>query len=1017
MLAISHCRWPALWALGTLALVCSSPCEQLPLRAYGVADGLASNDVNAIRKDSRGFLWFATREGLSRFDGYEFDTYGRANGLSRDWITDFLQTRSGVYWAATPDGVFRFDPSAPASKQFTAYRAATPGGRRVFVLHEDRAGQVWCGAEDGLYRIRPASGVRGGWQLESVSMDSAAAGGGDRRVIVLFEDSRGVLWIGTFNDLYRRTPDGRFERDMHFPDTERWLAISEDRQGRLWGGRATGLWRILFDGAGGYRYLPVFVPRKTTFVWQILEAPGGTLWLATSSGLGTWVSAPDGLSGQARLYGVENGLAVPDVESLETDREGNLWLGTADGGAMRLARHGFVSYGKSDGLTGEEAAPTLFRDRAGEVRVAFHHVLKVKRGEKFISIVPAIPAKIRYLGWGWHQSALQDHTGEWWFSTGEGLVRFPNVPIQALGRTRPKSVYTRRDGLRTDEIFRIFEDSRGDVWIACIGPRGVNGLSRWNRGSNSIQSFDIPVDTVASAFAEDREGSVWIGFYTGELCRFRAGSFRCYGSGGGLAGGGIRAVHADRTGRLWIASLRGITRVEGAATGHPIFRHFGTEDGLSSNVILCLTEDRWGRLYLATARGIDRVEPDGEIAPGRVRHYTAADGLATGELRDVLVDRNGVLWCASSQGVSRFVPEPDPPRTAPPVLLRALRVRGVAYPVVDSGATVRQPLELAPNQNQLQFDFTGLVFANQETVRYQYKLEPVDRSWSTPSEQRSVNYSNISPGRYRFAVRLITAEGARSDQPAAIAFSIRADFWQQWWFRLLAALVVASLMYLLHRYRTMRVIELERVRTRIAADLHDDIGAGLSQIAVLSEVARTRLDEREPELKSVLANIGAVSRELAESMSDIVWSVNPERDHISDLLQRMRRFGSDVLSARNIDFRFRIPGAEQQLRIGTEVRREVYLIFKEGINNLLRHSGCTHAEIEVSIDGGWFELRVEDNGGGLGGNGNQQGQGLKSMSERARRLGGEIAFQPAEGGGLRLSVRVPIRSSAAPGVP
>jgi signal transduction histidine kinase len=288
-------------------------------------------------------------------------------------------------------------------------------------------------------------------------------------------------------------------------------------------------------------------------------------------------------------------------------------------------------------------------------------------------------------------------------------------------------------------------------------------------------------------------------------------------------------------------------------------------------------------------------------------------------------------------------------------------------------------------------------------------LEPADADWSSPSLERTVNYSNLAPGTYRFQARLAGVPGV--EHPAAVMeFTVLAPLWQRWWFRAMVLCTALVLLYWLHRHRTIRLLEMERLRTRIASDLHDDIGSGLSQIAVLTEVVRG--PAHAVDLDSTLGNICALSRQLADSMNDIVWSVNPDRDHLRDLLQRMRRFASDVLAGKNIEFGFHAPLAGEADRIPIDVRREVYLILKESVNNIAHHSACTRAQIAFLVGDGRLELCVEDNGHGLREPSRDGAHGLCSMSERARRIGGTIEFSHSDIGGLKVALRVPLRAAS-----
>jgi ligand-binding sensor domain-containing protein len=363
--------------------------------------------------------------------------------------------------------------------------------------------------------------------------------------------------------------------------------------------------------------------------------------------------------------------------------------------------------------------------------VALQSLIYVRRGERFFQVRPQMPNRANN-AWGWHQTVLQDHNGEWWIPSSFGLFRYPRVPVEKLSRVRPQAVYTTGDGLKTNDIFRIYEDSHGGIWVSAIGPAGINSLSRWDRARNRFESYPAHDETAATAFAEDRMGSLWIGYWDGSLVRYRGGVSTLYQASEGLAGGGIEALQIDHAGRLWIASSGGVTRVDATVEDRPRFQRFGVEQGLSSNVVFCLEEDRWGRMYLATARGLDRTNGAGEIAPGKVRHYTQADGLGRGDLRDILFDNDGVLWCASKSTISRFLPEPDAHRPPAAVYIRQVRVRGVPRPLSDLGETSIPKLLFAPGENQLQFDFSAMAFAPGKSCATSTGLIPPTAAGANP---------------------------------------------------------------------------------------------------------------------------------------------------------------------------------------------------------------------------------------------------------------------------------------------
>jgi ligand-binding sensor domain-containing protein/two-component sensor histidine kinase len=993
------------------------PSEQLPIRIYTTADGLPRNRVNQIVSDSRGFLWFGTPEGLSRFDGYSFTTYGVDQGLPGHVVNDILEDSKGVLWVAAGGGLARFNPSA-ARPRFTVY---TPGestaSRMITLLYEDHAHRLWCGTLAGLYWLEQAPDQSG--KFHFVDLKSPDGNPHDQVVTAILQARSGSLWVGVANRLDRLMPDGRTELydARHGLPNNVITQVFEDRSGHLWVSTREGLYRIV-DQPDPSRSL---IERRFStrdglgadWVDTLFESSDGKLWATTTGGLSEFVPGRDG--GRFRSYTTANGLSDGHVQAIAEDREGNLWLGTESAGAMKVARNGFTSFTIADGLA-DLRIVSIFEDQAGEVcavSTASQPTINCFDGSRFHAVRPNYGRTVTAFGWGWYQTVLQDHAGEWWIPTGQGLYRFPHAEgYRQFARQARKAVYTMRDGLASEEAFRVYEDSRGDIWTGPVTTTKT-WVSRWERSTNSFHHYGVAEGVPLgwpSAFREAPDGVLWIGYYEGRLVRYWKGRFMILSAADGLPRGlgMVHGLHRDRSGRLWVGTDGGLIRVEDPGAEHPRFLAYRAAQGLSSDAVISITEDQWGRIYVGTGRGVDRFDAPAASKPlNRIKHYTTADGLARGELSVSFQDRQGALWFGSLQGLSRLAPEPDLPRGPPPVLVKALRIRGVAYPVSELGETDLRELQLQPQQNQVQIDFIGLGFGPGESLRYQYKLEPADVDWSAPIEQRSVNYASLAPGTYRFQVRAINADGVSSPKPAGIAFTVVPPLWQRWWFRALVVFLLASVAYTMYRYRLARMLEVERVRTRIATDLHDDIGSSLSQVAILSEVVQRRIGNSDPELHEPLSRIAGVSRELVDSMSDIVWAVNPAKDKLYYLLQRMRQFAGDVLVARDIRFGFRVEDCEHDLRVETDARRQIYLIFKECIHNIVRHAYCSDVEIEIRRQRERLVLRISDNGSGFEPSAALNGHGLLSMAERAKRIGGK-ADVVTNASGTTVTLDVPL---------
>jgi ligand-binding sensor domain-containing protein/two-component sensor histidine kinase len=998
--------------------------EQLPLKTYTTADGLAQDNVNKIVRDSRGFLWLCTGEGLSRFDGYQFVTYTTDQGLSHRVVNDFLETRAGVYWVATGNGVCRFNPRA--TPLFTVFRPGTDSRLwAVESLVEDSAGVVWLGTETGLYRLDEPGGQP---RLQFVDIGTPADAEGNF-IEALLVDRQGALWVGTRGSgLYQRSPNGRVNRytSRNGLPANRIDAMLQDRSGRLWIGTPDGLCVFAQDPDPNKQIVQRYYGAEEGLVgkWisSLFQSADGHLWVGMHGGLAELVSGeslePSAPAKAAKIqpvhfrsYGTASGLSAADVETITEDYDRNLWLGTESGGAMKLVPGGFRTYTQQDGLC-SAGVDAVVQDRAGRLCAINRDCISWFDGQRFSTVPFLLPKRMRP-GWGWNQVAFQDRDGEWWVPTGRGLCRFPEVGVEELASTPPKSVYNTANGLPFDEVFRLFEDRKGDIWISTLS-RGNNGLSRWERATQKFETFSESLELgdlrsrAVAAFAEDAAGNVWIGYWGGGLARYSAGRFEVFGEVDGLPAGTIRAIYLDHGHRLWIASaLGGLGRIDDPMASRPRFADYTAAQGLSSNDTWCVTEDQFGRIYVGTGRGLDRLDPD----TGHIRHYTIADGLAKGQIRSAFTDSHGALWFAGNVGgLSRLVPGPDSPEIEPPILISGLRIAGVPYPLSQLGETRLTELDLGPDQNQLNIDFVGLSFGSGEVLRYQHRLEGADADWSPPSTDRIVNYEHLAPGHYRFMVRAVNAEGLASGTPAALAFTIPPPVWRRWWVLASAMLLIGLGIFAAHRSRVARLVEIERVRTRIATDLHDDIGANLSLIAMVSEVARGHFQREDQRLKEWFSTIAITSRDTVDAMADIVWAVNPKRDQLSDLTMRMRRFADDIFDARSIELEFEGPEPGRDLKVGADLRREVFLIFKESVNNIVRHSGASAAQVDLHVDRGWLVLQITDNGHGFDPNVAADGNGLSSMRQRASRLGG--SFEVASGNrGTTSVLRVPLRNS------
>jgi ligand-binding sensor domain-containing protein/signal transduction histidine kinase len=1008
----------SLMAVVAIALAAQSrpAAERLPLRNYRTADGLPHDRIKSILRDSRGFLWFCTVEGLARFDGDRFTRYTVDDGLPNQSVNDIIEGSPGTYWIApNGGGLSRFDADRARFTTIPLSEGFLPN--RVNAVQLDRKGRVWAGTDDGLFWIDGRS------SSPAPRREQLPAGAGSS-ILRLLTGRDGSLWIVTGRALLCRTPAGDYLAYTVTDEAGIVQAIAEDSSGRIWAGGTKGLLAFrpppMAAAARGSFTLALrhsgnegaidpapgtaIVVDSVGPVGALLSGSTGVIWIGTIAGA---LVAFDG----ARIsrYESAHGFTESRIIALAEDPDRNLWIGTYSAGAFRLARDGLVSYGRIDGLPDAFIA-AIVEDRAGRLIVATHDgAFSRFDGRRFapIRLPPALGPLVRYSGEIWQQFVLQARSGDWWLRTAAGAFHLrdargePSALVEDFGR----------GGALADRVIeRLYEDRRGHIWIA-TRPQAGSSLAEWDP-AGGLRVFDagdgLPATGHPRAFAEDRYGALWIGFSdNGGLARREGGRFQFWTKDAGVPAGEVRAVFRDRRDRLWVAAdVGGLRLITGENTDRPRFDPWTTAQGLASNNTRALADDDRGRVYVGTELGVDRIDPDTRI----VRHYTTADGLASNEVDVASTTRDGSVWFGTYSGLSRLVPDHDHADTPPPIWIYSVRVADTPVPIDALGATRLSLPPIEPRDDRVAVEFGSLEFGAHGAVRYEYRLDGVDRDWQRARDEHRVTYARLGAGRYRFQVRAVTESGVASLQPSVIDFSVRPPLWLRSWFLGLAVTAIALAAYALHRVRVARLVEIERVRLRIAVDLHDDIGASLSRIAILSEVARRQAAGAGSNLDAALARIAMTSREVVDSMTDIVWAIDPHRDSLGDLTRRMRRFASDVLASRGVDLQFVAPPDGVAQHLGHDVRRQLLLVLKESVNNIGRHAGCSQTLIELRASSDAITLVVRDNGCGFDAAASAAGHGLASMRQRVAGLGGTIEIRSNPGKGTEVAVTVPSRA-------
>ena len=1002
-----------------LAVVATTTGERLPVRTLTTADGLPRDQLECVHSDARGFLWFCTAEGLVRFDGQVAVTFGRDQGLNPARIRSVLQASGQRYFVGADGALFTYDATTDGVGTFRSI--ARDDGRwvgGVNALEESRDHSIWCATGNGLLHLFDAAN---GHHLVEVEIGLPRAVENDLIVRSVREDEAGVLWVGATSGLYARTPDGHVTRltAANGLPADDILHVAADSVGQLWIATRQGL--ALLDREAALRgdthaVRRVFttrdgLPHRNV---RVVYPDGPVLWVGTVDGIAEAALTP---TGRLRVDRTIPGFSAWDVTA---DLRGDLWVAT-EAGARRITREGFTIFTADDGLAAN-AVSSLFETRTGEVcatTLGAAPGLSCFDGRRFRRVPVGATAAIRDPGWGSSQLTLQDRRGGWWVPTGDGLLRFAPAPLSALASARPLSTYTRRAGLSSNNVFRLFEDSRSGIWVATYA-EGANGLARIDVATGTVHVFGpqdgFPTDlSFALALAEDRSGTIWIGFDDGHLLRYRR-RFEDIPLQHRRAGERpptyekVSAILVDRAGRVWIASTeQGLGRVDQPHADRPTITWYGKAQGLSSNTASAIVEDVSGDLFVGTGRGVDRFDPN----TGRFTYYTADEGVPRGDIHGALRDRHGRIWLATTGGVALFHPRPDRPRVQPTTLITAIRVAGMPRPIRADGAHRVEAFTVEPGERRIEIDFVTPSARGADGLRYQHRLEGVDGEW-TLTDARTVALAGAAPGRYRFLVRSILANGVETT-PAAVEFIVLAPVWGRGWFIGLVIVGVSALAFAFHRTRVRQAIAVERMRSQIAADLHDGVGASLSRIAILTDVVKQQAERALPGAIPALAAIGDNARAVIDDMSDAVWLIDPRLDDLQQVVARVRALASELFDGQRIACTVEGPADASRIVLTSEQRRHVYLILKESLTNALRHANARHVAVQIGVSHGTLCVEVRDDGVGMNEeNGvdvpfTRGGRGLQNLRDRAALLGGTVRIEsPADGQGTSMVLELPL---------
>lgn len=977
--------WPA-WGAGM------TTAADFIIRTWNRQEGLPPTVINGIQRAPNGYLWLATQRGLVRFDGERFKLFDAQSNpeLRTNWISFTLIEQRGSLWVATPDALLYYPNGRPGAE--AAVEIGTQLRIKAFSAGNNNI--VWA--------------LSAGNELLQL---------GEGKIVARFkipgdEPIRSLVWHKSMG-LVIAAPggsmllkDGKFTPLPHelFPRPE---LVCPSKSGGFWlaeGGKVARLTET--DGQFALTWLANAGEGPQSAITALTEDQAGRLWVGTRQGV-VHCLQPDNETSIWQEVTPKRLRSLGLVSCLYEDSEGLLWVGTT-GGYLHQIRRRLVTVWSLPLITQESTPQTVCVTRDGAVWVGTDGAGAYRYEDGTVSHFGSKEG----LSSGTVISILEDGQTNLWLGTFNGLFRLEQGKFQA----QLESV------LRSRPVPVVFEDKAGTLWI------GTEGDLIRKRG-DEVKIFPLGGGLEVRAIAEGRRDELWIGTRGAGLFHLRGGVVEKVTR---FQHPRVQAVHCDARGVLWVGTgTRGLFRIANNQVNR-----WSRADGLPSAWIHSILEDADGTLWIGSNEGIFGVAKQAllvrlhdkesplltiQVPSSEVGNWSAGSGQPS-----AAKGPDGRVWFPAGHGVLSFNPaELTRARSGWPVLIEEVLVDGVERAI--NPATME--LKIYTGMKRLEFRYTiADLDASGRQAKFRYQLEGLDEKWVDADTQRSASYPALPLGQYRFRVTSAGSGNVWSETASPLTIKIVPYFWQTAWFKALTAMLVSGLvgtaMLFIGRAKLRRKLErlemqhaMEKERQRIARDLHDDLGAGITEIMLLSELAKRENNQQAAagKMQSQLDDITQKALQVATAMDEVVWTVDPKNDSLPDLASYLCDYARKFLRAANMSCRIDLMEGLPHAIVSAQQRHNLLMAVKEALNNAVKHSGASEVWLRIL----WVTPRavlavtVEDNGRGVASipvDDSEPGNGLANMRARLRAIGGETEFVSRADAGMKVRFTLPLRA-------
>lgn len=990
---------------------------------YTINNGLSNNSVNCITQTTDGYLWIATKDGLNRFDGQFFKVFKKEatnkNSLPENYIMTLYEDSKKTLWVGTWGfGLCKFDP---IKEEFLRIDKSV-NNDFVQCITEDKKGNIWFGTTiNGLKKYDPETHQITAYNSSSANNHYIPA---TNVTSILFQDDKN-LWIAS------------------------------------WG---SGL--ILLNLADGhYRHLvnnEVKNSLVNNFIWDLSKADNNKIYVSTDSGLELLDTRNFKFYHNPNISDENKQITTTSIRQVLVDHEKRIWIGSYNYQGMFVLTPNNSNSFTFDRLLNQDDDPHslicqrirwIYEDKYFNIWIGTEDGLnKLPQTKKFVQF-KYMPTRPNSLGGRVISSIYEGSNNNLW--VGFGGQGFDKIDLKTNTIQHYKSIYGNSNSLNVSDVISLVEDKDGIIWIGTSN----GGLNRYDPFSNrfkhfthntnssfsiksnwvqqvletqdrvlligtndGLQVFDrdsekfvkfspvlndtsvkIPELISVNSLFEDKQNNIWIGTWLDGLFRYdpelkKIFHYSPLDKNNAISGNKISSIVQDQNGFIWIGTFgNGLNKLDKQA-GKIVY--YNTANGLPNDCVFGILEDSKGFIWISTMKGLAKLNPETE----KIRVYDVEDGLVNNQFNWHAYHKakDGKMYFGGISGFVSFYPDSIKKEiSTPSVVLTSFKVFDKEAQLPRSLPTTKE-ITLEYSQNFFSIDFTALDFLPTHKHQFAYMLEGIDPQWVYTETRTTAFYTDIKHGSYRFLVKATNADGIWG-KPTSLSISIYPAWWNTIWFRIFSIGLITGIIFAGYRYRVNQLLKIEKIRFSIASDLHDEIGSNLSSISVDSQSLMTSptLNESERELS---VDISKTAKATVDAMRDIIWFINPKNDVNEDIIFKMKQTAAKLLT--NFEWSFEVSSDARLDTFNLDVRRNIFLLYKEALTNVVNHSKARKCDINISGNPKNFSLKIHDDGVGFEAKEFKSSTGIRSMEARAQKLKARLSISSSPNQGTTIELAV-----------